>query len=95
MSELSEKRLDEVVMHGWLQSSRQIYERLDQLALDCWMSLDYLQGYFMPEILIRIQIQWLDRQGKRSYVVLPLIVGDQFGTTTWITVILKTELVLE
>ena len=31
-------------------------ERLDQLAFDCRMSLDYLQGYFTPEILNRIPI---------------------------------------
>src|SRR6218665_2614297 len=31
-------------------------ERLDQLACDCRMSLDYLQGYFTPESLNRIPI---------------------------------------
>ena len=35
-------------------------ERLDQLAFDCRMSLDYLQGYiityFAPEILNRTRI---------------------------------------
>ena len=31
-------------------------ERLDQLAFDCRMSLDHLQGYFTPEILNNIHI---------------------------------------
>jgi len=30
------------------------YEQLVQLVPDCWMSLAYLQRYFMPEILNRI-----------------------------------------
>ena len=49
-------------------------ERLDQLALDCRMSLDYPRGYFMPEIINQIQIQVFGLRVEQSGVVLALSV---------------------
>ena len=67
-----------------------------QLAVDCLMFLDYLQGYFTPENLNRIQIILrFGHQDQRLDVVLALPVSDQFGTMTWLIGIHKTELVLE
>ena len=53
MSELS-GHLDEVVVGDSPVPGG--HERLDQLAFDCRLSLDYLKGYFTPEILNRIPI---------------------------------------
>src|SRR6218665_869136 len=66
VSELS-GQLDEVVVgDSPVPGSR---ERLDQLAFDCRISLDYLQAYFTPEILNRIHILLLGGQGQRPGVV--------------------------
>ena len=58
-------------------------ERLDQLALDGRMSLEYFQGYFTPEIINRIHIRRFDGPVQRRNVVLAHPVGDQFGTMQW------------
>ena len=53
MSELSGHLNEVVVGDSSVPGGR---EQLDQLAFDCRISLDYLQGYFTPEILNRIPI---------------------------------------
>jgi len=53
VSELSGQLEEVVVDDSTVPGDR---ERLDQLVLDCRMSLDYLQGYVTPEILNGIHI---------------------------------------
>jgi len=64
-------------------------EQLDQLVFNCRRSLDYLQGYFTPEILNRIHISRLEGQGQRPHAVLSLTLDYQFVTMTLLTVIYK------
>jgi len=59
------------------------------------MFLDYLQGYFTPEILNRIHILRFREQGQRPDAVLALQLDYQFGTMTLLAVILQRELILE
>ena len=59
-------------------------EQLDQLALDCRMSL----GYFTPKILNRIRILRIGGQGQRPDAVLAFSLYCQFSTMTSLTVIL-------
>ena len=49
-----------------------------------WLSdsLDYLQGYFTPEILNRIHILRMGRQGQRPDVVLAFPLDYQFSRMT-------------
>lgn len=54
-------------------------ERLDKHALDCLISLEYLQCYFMPEILIGFRPS--DCAGKvRVLMLFWHLVGDQLTT---------------
>src|SRR6218665_2611797 len=71
-------QLDEVVVGHFTVSGDD--DQLCQLAFDCRMFLDYLQGYQMSENLNRILIQLLGGQGQRSDVFLAPPVGDQFAT---------------
>ena len=61
-------------------------------------SLDYLQGYFTPEILNRIHILQMGGQGQRPGVVLAFTLDCQFSTMTLFTnsnFILQKERILE
>src|SRR6218665_1002144 len=66
-------------------------ERLDQLAFDYRMSLDYLQGYsnlFCTRDSQSDSYPVIGWARSASWFVLALPVGDQFGTMTGLTVIL-------
>ena len=56
-------------------------ERLDRIALDSRMFIDYLQGFFTPEILNRIHILGLGGQVQRPGAVL----GQNFWHFHFIT----------
>ena len=60
-----------------------------RLTVGCLLPISkVILTYFVPEILNRIHILWLGGQGQHHGLVLALPVGDQFGTMTWLTVIL-------